>query len=73
MERTLSKTRGKVKFFDSGKGFGFISPNDGGKDVFVHVSKLSPGVQTLTDGQEVEYTPGQGRKGPEAIDVCPKK
>jgi CspA family cold shock protein len=47
---------GTVKFFDSGKGFGFIQPESGDKDVFVHVSALQgAGMDTLTDGQRVSY------------------
>ena len=48
--------KGKVKWFNSTKGFGFIEPNDGGKDVFVHISAVkSAGMQDLDEGQEVEY------------------
>lgn len=47
---------GTVKFFDSGKGFGFIQPENGDKDVFVHVSAVqAAGMDTLTDGQRVNY------------------
>jgi CspA family cold shock protein len=47
---------GTVKFFDSGKGFGFIQPENGEKDVFVHVSAVQgAGMDTLTDGQRVSY------------------
>jgi len=48
--------KGKVKWFNSTKGFGFIEPNDGGKDVFVHISAVkSAGMQDLTEGQELEF------------------
>jgi CspA family cold shock protein len=48
--------RGKVKFFNSQKGFGFIQPNDGGPDVFVHVSAVErAGMHTLNEGQELTY------------------
>jgi CspA family cold shock protein len=48
--------KGKVKWFNSTKGYGFIEPNDGGKDVFVHISAVkSAGMQDLDEGQEVEY------------------
>lgn len=47
---------GKVKWFNASKGFGFIQPNDGGSDVFVHISALEKaGLSTLNDGQEVSY------------------
>ena len=57
---------GVVKFFNDQKGYGFITPDDGGKDVFIHVSNIQPPESTLSDGQRVEFTIGQGRKGPEA-------
>ena len=60
--------RGQVKWFNDQKGYGFILPEDGGKDLFVHKSQLS-GVRTLAEGQEVTFTPGEGRKGPEAREV----
>jgi len=48
--------QGKVKFFNSQKGFGFIQPNDGGQDVFVHVSAVErAGMHTLNEGQELTY------------------
>lgn len=46
---------GTVKWFDPQKGFGFISPDQGGSDVFVHASMLPEGITTLPDGQRVEY------------------
>lgn len=58
---------GTVKFFNSEKGFGFITPDDGGKDLFVHISGISAG--ELQDGDKVEYEIGEGRKGPCAINV----
>jgi CspA family cold shock protein len=49
-------TMGTVKFYNETKGFGFISPNDGGKDVFVHATALErAGMRTLTDGQQVSF------------------
>jgi CspA family cold shock protein len=63
---------GKVKWFNEKKGFGFIVPDDGSADVFVHHSKIaSEGFRTLQEGQAVEYTLGEGKKGPEATDVKP--
>ena len=63
-ENAMSK--GTVKWFNADKGFGFITPEDGGKDLFVHHSEIQSGGQfaTLTDGQAVEFEVGQGQKGP---------
>ena len=70
--RSRTVSRGKVKWFDAKKGFGFITPDDGGEDLFVHVSNIeSDGFKSLLEGQEVEYTVGQGRKGPQATAVKP--
>jgi superfamily II DNA/RNA helicase/cold shock CspA family protein len=64
-----SIVQGKVKFFDEGRGFGFIS-RDGGEDVFVHVSNLQPGgPAALVEGQAVEFEIGPGRKSDEAKNV----
>jgi cold shock protein len=61
---------GTVKFFDSNKGFGFITPTTGEKDVFVHYSNVvGGGVKRLEEGQRVEFDLAQGRKGPEAQNV----
>ena len=61
---------GTVKWFDAGKGYGFITPEDGSKDLFVHHSELqTDGYATLNDGQQVEYEVGQGQKGPCATKV----
>ena len=61
---------GTVKWFNGGKGYGFITPNDGGKDVFVHVSALErSGIEGLGEGQSVVVDVVEGRKGPEATRV----
>jgi len=62
--------RGKVKWFNNQKGFGFITPDDGGKDVFVHHTSIQmEGYKTLAEKQEVEYDLEQSDKGPRAINV----
>jgi len=63
------KARGKVKFFNVQKGFGFIAPNNGGKDLFVHANNVLCDVRSLREGQEVEFVESPGRKGPEATEV----
>ncbi len=63
---------GTVKWFNPDKGFGFITPDDGGKDLFVHHSEIQgSGFKTLNEGQKVEYEVGQGQKGPCANKVVP--
>ncbi|MFU8840725.1 MAG: cold-shock protein [Nitriliruptoraceae bacterium] len=63
---------GTVKWFNADKGFGFIQPEDGGDDLFVHFSAIqSQGYKTLEDGQRVSFTVGQGQKGPQATEVVP--
>ena len=65
-----NKITGLVKWFDAGKGFGFISPEDGSKDVFVHFSAIqSNDFKTLDEGQRVEFTVENGMKGPSAGNV----
>jgi cold shock protein len=59
---------GKVKFFDTEKGFGFLSKDDGG-DVFVHSSALPAGVTALKPGQRVEFGVAEGRRGEQALSV----
>jgi CspA family cold shock protein len=75
MEQTKKEERkamatGTVKFFNSDKGFGFITPSTGEKDVFVHFSNVvGTGFKNLEDGQQVEFDVAQGQKGPEAHNV----
>jgi len=66
-------SKGTVKWFNENKGYGFITPEDGGKDLFVHHSEIksSRGRANLVDGQTVEYEVGQGKKGPCANNVVP--
>jgi len=61
---------GKVKWFNESKGFGFITPDDNSKDVFVHFSAIqAEGFRTLAEGQPVSYEVEQGPKGPQATQV----
>ncbi len=61
---------GIVKWFNESKGFGFITPEDGSKDLFVHFSAIvSTGFKTLAEGQKVSYTVADGQKGPSAVNV----
>lgn len=65
----MSKSRGRVKWFNDSKGYGFIERDDG-KDVFVHYSAISgDGFRTLREGQEVEFELSDGAKGPQASNV----
>jgi CspA family cold shock protein len=64
--------RGTVKWFSDQKGYGFITPDGGGKDLFVHFSNIEgEGYRSLEDGQPVEFEAAEGKKGPEAQNVRP--
>jgi CspA family cold shock protein len=64
--------QGTVKWFNSSKGYGFIAPDDGGSDIFVHhTAILTDGFRSLEENQRVEFTPAQGTKGPQAEQVRP--
>ncbi|WP_375749221.1 cold-shock protein [Vibrio sp. HN007] len=65
-----TKTTGSVKWFNETKGFGFISQDNGGADVFVHFRAIaSDGFKTLAEGQKVSFNVEQGQKGPQASNV----
>jgi len=70
--KNMSKIKGTVKWFNETKGFGFITPEDGSKDIFVHFSAIADsGFKTLAEGQRVEFSIQQGQKGPAAAEVMP--
>lgn len=63
---------GTVKWFNDSKGFGFITPDDGGKDLFAHHTEIQmSGFKSLKEGQKVEYVAQQGPKGPAAGQIRP--
>lgn len=62
--------QGTVKWFSDAKGFGFITPTDGSKDLFAHFSEIQAGgYKSLTEGQTVEFVVKQGPKGPQAAEI----
>jgi len=64
--------KGTVKWFNDSKCFGFITPSDGGKDLFAHHSEIQmSGFKSLKEGQQVEFEPTQGPKGPAASKIRP--
>lgn len=66
----MARSKGSVKWFNDAKGFGFITPEDGSKDLFVHFSAISSqGFRTLAEGQRVEFDVENGPKGPSAVNV----
>ena len=67
----MSETKtGTVKWFNNSKGYGFITPSEGGKDLFVHMSSIMmEGYKTLSDNQEVSYQVGDSDRGPVATNV----
>ncbi len=68
----MATQTGTVKWFNDGKGFGFIAPDDGSKDVFAHFSEIQGGgFKTLTENQKVQFEVTQGPKGPQASNIRP--
>jgi CspA family cold shock protein len=69
-QRNEKMATGTVKWFNDAKGFGFITPDDGGKDLFAHFSEIQAGgFKSLAEGQKVEFVVKQGAKGPQAAEI----
>jgi len=72
LSRNVKMAAGTVKWFNDAKGFGFITPEDGGKDLFAHFSEIQAGgFKSLSEGQKVEFVVKQGAKGPQASEIRP--
>ena len=68
----MTTQTGTVKWFNESKGFGFITPDHGGKDLFAHFSQIQGGgFKTLNENQRVEFVETQGQKGPQASNIRP--
>lgn len=68
----MTTQTGTVKWFNEGKGFGFIAPDDGSKDLFAHYSEIrGSGFKTLTEAQRVEFEVAEGKKGLQAVNIRP--
>jgi cold shock protein len=67
IKKEVSMETGQVKFFNEEKGFGFISPDEGDKDIFVHITGIESG--PIKEGDKVSYEVSEGRKGPCAVNV----
>jgi cold shock protein len=66
----MQMSTGTVKWFNDAKGFGFITPDEGGKDLFVHFSAIQgSGFKTLAENQKVQYDAADGPKGPQATNI----
>jgi cold shock protein len=71
-EFDMTMQTGTVKWFNEGKGFGFIAPDDGGKDLFAHFRDIQGGgFKSLAENQRVEFEVKQGQKGPQAANIRP--
>ncbi len=64
-------SKGTVKWFNADKGFGFISPDDGTRDVYMQSANIDTSDHMIQDGQRVEFEMSLGRKGPEAVNIRP--